>query len=146
MKKLGKQWILLLVPLMLNQCVSLSMKADRQDFRKADRDRDGRLSWEEARDYEYRRVFDLIDLAGDGMITEEEAREISPDYTKSQFRAFDLNRDDAVTFPEFEKVQDARGDVKKRFLAADLDGDGFVTRKEADTRVRFLQDYARGGL
>ena len=43
------------------------------------------------------------------------------------FRALDADKDDMVTFQEFEKFY---GNEKKRFIAADKDGDGKLTHDE----------------
>jgi Ca2+-binding EF-hand superfamily protein len=131
---------------LLTQCAGPGVQADREAFRAADVDGDGKLSLAEAEAFEYRRIFDSVDLDGNGVITPQEAKEISPDFTMAKFREYDLNGDGKVTYAEFLKVQKAKGDVKKRFLAADLDGDGYVTKKEADTRVKFLRDYAGGAM
>jgi Ca2+-binding EF-hand superfamily protein len=146
MKTWMRQMNVLVVLGMLTQCAAPGLHADREAFRAADANGDGKLSLAEAEAFEYRRIFDSVDLDGDGVVTLQEAKEISPDFTLAKFREYDLNRDGKVTYAEFEKVQKAKGDVKKRFLAADLDGDGFVTKKEADTRVKFLRDYAGGSM
>lgn len=146
MKTSCRNVLVLMAWAVLSQCAGPGVKADRQAFRAADANGDGKLSLAEAEAFEYRRIFDTVDLDGDGVVTLQEAKEISPDFTLAKFREYDLNRDGKVTYAEFEKVQKAKGDVKKRFLAADLDGDGFVTKKEADTRVKFLRDYAGGSM
>ena len=131
---------------LLTQCAGPGLQADREAFRAADVDGDGRLSLAEAETFEYRRIFDTVDLDGDGVVSIQEAKEISPDFTLAKFRQYDLNADGKVRFAEHVRVQKAKGDVKNRFSAADLDGDGYVTKKEADTRVKFLRDYAGGAM
>jgi Ca2+-binding EF-hand superfamily protein len=59
---------------------------------------------------------------------------------------YDRNKDGSVSYDEFYKVQVSKGGLKKRFDAADTNRDGFVTLKEADARVQFLQAQAAGTL
>lgn len=130
----------------LCQCQSVQSKVDRQRFHEADANGDGLLSVEEARRFEHKRVFDLIDYDQNGFISLQEALDIAPEANRSKFYEYDMNRDGKVTLGEFEKIQIKKGYVKQRFHAADRDGDGFVTLKEADARVQFLQAQAAGAM
>jgi hypothetical protein len=131
---------------LLCQCQSVETKADRAKFRAADANGDGKLSLEEARKFEHKRVFDLIDYDQNGSISLQEALDIAPGSNRGKFKEYDLNGDGKVSLAEFEKVQTKKGYVKQRFEAADRDGDGFVTLKEADARVQFLQAQAGGEM
>ncbi len=131
---------------MLCQCHHVESKADRSRFHAADVDGDGKLTLDEARKFEHKRVFDLIDYDHNGSISLQEALYISPEANRSKFNEYDLNRDGRVVLAEFEKVQTKKGNVKQRFDAADRDHDGFVTLQEADERVQFLQAQAGGSM
>ena len=131
---------------LLCQCQSVESKADRAKFHAADANGDGKLSLEEARKFEHKRVFDLIDYDQNGSISLQEALDVSPESNCSKFNEYDLNRDGKISLAEFDKVQTKKGYVKQRFEAADRDGNGFVTLQEADERVQFLQAQAGGAM
>lgn len=131
---------------LLCQCHNVESKVDRAKFHVADANGDGKLSLEEARKFEHKRVFDLIDYDHNGSISLLEALDIAPEVNRSKFNEYDLNRDGKVSLAEFEKVQTKKGYAKLRFEAADRDGDGFVTLQEADERVQFLQAQAGGSM
>ena len=134
------------VPVMLFSCQLSPVQADRSRFKKADANGDGKLSLEEANQYELARVFKNIDINENGSISLDEAKDVGPEYTKGVFDTYDINTDGKVNYQEFYKVQVAKGGVKNRFTAADSDHDGFVTYPEADARVKFLDAQATGSL
>ena len=118
---------------------------DRELFRVADADGDGKLSFEEANRSELARFYRDVDLNQDGKVTLAEAMEIHPEFDRERFRSYDLNSNGAVSYAEFYEVQTKKGGVRLRFTAADTNKDGFVTLAEADERVKWLMDQAESG-
>jgi hypothetical protein len=138
-----KFWKMMLISsMMLCACQSVDSKADRQKFRDADANRDGKLTLYEANRYELARVFASIDYDSSGSVSWSEAKDIDPDFRYVKFQQYDHNGDGKVVFNEFFREQVSKGGVKMRFDGADVDEDGFVTLKEADARVQFLQSQA----
>jgi Ca2+-binding EF-hand superfamily protein len=138
--------VLMAAAILLSQCQNVDNKADREKFYAADTNRDDKLSLDEAQQFELARVFNLIDYDQNGVVSLQEAKDIAPEFTRSKFDAYDRNGDQKVTFKEYYPVQKAKGQVKQRFEAADTNRDGFVTLKEADARVQFLQVQAGGEI
>ena len=134
------------VPVILFSCQLSPVQADRSRFKKADVNGDGKLSLEEANQFELARIFKNIDINENGTISLDEAKDMGPEYTKGVFDTYDINTDGKVNYQEFYKVQVAKGGMKNRFNAADSDHDGFVTYPEADARVKFLDAQATGSL
>lgn len=130
--------------MLLGACQSVDTKADRQKFRDADANGDGKLTLDEANRYELARVFASIDYDSSGSVSWSEAKDIDPDFRFTKYQQYDKNGDGKVVFGEFFSYQVAQGNVKRRFDAADTDKDGFVTLREADARVQFLQSQAGG--
>lgn len=131
---------------MMSACTSVQNRADREKFHSADVNGDGKLSLEEANKAELARVFKSIDFDENQSVNLQEAQDVEPDFDSKKFKQYDRNGDGKVTYAEFYQVQVAKGGVKRRFDAADSDRDGFVTLKEADARVQFLQAQAGGQL
>lgn len=131
---------------MLSACSTVQNKADREKFTSADLNGDGKLSLEEANKAELARVFKNIDYDENQSVSLKEAQDVEPDFDRSKFKQYDRNGDGKVTYAEFYQVQVSKGGVQRRFDAADADRDGFVTLKEADARVQFLQAQAGGEL
>lgn len=125
-------------------CASVQSHADRERFKGTDLDGDGKVTLEEANKAELARVFKNIDYNGDKFVSFNEAKDIGPDFTRKQFSEYDRNGDGKVSYDEFYRVQVSKGGMKSRFEATDTNKDGFVTLKEADARVKFLQTEAGG--
>jgi Ca2+-binding EF-hand superfamily protein len=132
--------------LILSGCQTMETQADRGKFHAADTNGDGKLTLEEANKAELPRIFKSVDYNQDGRVSLQEARDIEPGFDQRKMAEYDRNKDGSVSYDEFYKVQVAKGGLKKRFDAADTNRDGFVTLKEADARVQFLQAQAAGTL
>ncbi len=138
--------LIVIIPVILFSCQLSPVQADRSRFKQADANGDGKLSLDEANQYELARVFKNIDINENGTVSLDEAKDVGPEYTKGVFDVYDVNTDGKVSYQEFYKVQVGKGGVKNRFNAADTDHDGFVTYPEADARVKFLDAQATGSL
>ena len=103
-------------------------------FATIDTDRDGRLSVEEVETHGFRQIFNRLDKNNDEVITQDDLQ----DGSDKVMRDRDLNRDGKVTREEYATVGRRLGIVKKFYMAADADGDGYVTRAEQ-------QNYSSAG-
>lgn len=95
-------------------------------FEDIDSDKDGRLSIGEVETYGFKRMFNRLDSDNDGLITARDAEGT----TANVLRQRDLNGDGQVTYEEYAKAGRKFGIVKKFFMAADADGNGWVSRQE----------------
>jgi hypothetical protein len=132
--------------LMLLGCQTMETQADRSKFHAADTNGDGKLTLEEVHNAELPRIFKSVDYNQDGRVSLAEVRDIGPGFDQRKMAEYDRNGNGSVSYDEFYKVQVIKGSIKNRFDAADANGDGFVTLKEADARVQFLQAQAAGTL
>lgn len=121
-----------LLAMLLAACQTTTREPEA--FATIDTDRDGRLSVEEVETHGFRQIFDRLDKDSDELITREDLR----DGSSNVLRERDLNRDDKVTREEYALVGRRLGVVRKFYMAADADGDGYVTRAEQ-------QNYAARG-
>lgn len=95
-------------------------------FEDIDTNRDDRLSIDEVETYGFKRMFNRLDTDNDGVITVRDA----DGNTTNVLRQRDLDGDGQVTFEEYAKAGRKLGIVKKFFMAADADGNGWVSRQE----------------
>jgi len=95
-------------------------------FEDIDTNRDDRLSIDEVETYGFKRMFNRLDNDNDGVITVRDA----DGHTTNVVRQRDLDADGQVTYAEYAKAGRKLGIVKKFFMAADADGNGWVGRQE----------------
>ena len=100
-------------------------------FAKADRNRDGKLSRNEANDYFVTKIFEGADQNHDGKVTWKEWNVPGSGRSKARFDAADTNKDGSVSLAEAQAYGRKRGVFNKEFDEADTNHDGYVTREEA---------------
>lgn len=117
---------------------------DREGFAKADANRDGKLTLEEALAIDpnqkelFRRLFTAIDADEDDVATFEEVRAFLKELRKAmkdseeKFNAMDLNADGRLTIDEATagKTDKDLTAVETDFKKADSNSDGFVDKAE----------------
>ena len=108
-------------------------------FDVADRDRDGRVTFREY--VQDQSKFAILDENGDGSITPSEEFLADGVVTSSWVYAesMDGNRSGAVTSTEY------LGELRAVFAAADANGDGEISGREAEGLARSAERGNRGG-
>lgn len=99
-------------------------------FAKADTNKDGKLSSDEASDYIVIGVFESLDTNKDGKLSLSECAVEGAPERVSNFNKRDLNKDGVVTREEAIAYGRKHGMVKKDFAKADKNHDGYLTREE----------------
>ena len=100
-------------------------------FGKADLNRDGKLSHEEAREYLVASNFAALDTNKDGVLTKAEANPSNDPKLASLFAKRDTNKDGKVTLEEAQAYARTKGTQDPIVNDADANKDGFITRAEA---------------
>lgn len=99
-------------------------------FAKADANKDGKLTSNEASDFVVIGVFESLDSNGDGMLSLSECAVEGAPATVKDFQKRDANNDGTVTREEAIAYGRKKGLVQKAFPTADKNKDGFLSRKE----------------
>lgn len=107
--------------------VGLSPKKMR--FEEADANGDGRLERSEASNAMIKAIFECYDVDGNGRVTAEEWGKWHED--AFLFQKLDANSDGVLTLEEVQTHARKHGTFDKLFDFADVDKDGFISRKEA---------------
>jgi Ca2+-binding EF-hand superfamily protein len=115
-------------------------ETDRDMFLQMDTNKDGKLSLKELNKYALPRLYGRFDTDGDASVTLEDARKIDPTFDVQQFEVRDLNSDGKVTFREYRRYAEKNGVLNKLFGTVDKDGDGYITKTEADAYVATLEN------
>ena len=69
-----------------------------------------------------------------------DVRAIDPKFDETLFTARDLDGDGKVTFREYRRYAEKNGVLNNLFGKVDTDGDGFITKPEADAYVATLEN------
>ena len=110
--------------------VSAGCQTAGDRFAKADKNKDGKLTSDEASDYVVISVFESLDANKDGVLALSECAVEGAPATVKDFQKRDLNKDGKVTREEAIQYGRTKGNVKKAFPQADKNKDGYLTRKE----------------
>ena len=110
-------------------------------FKKADTNKDGKISRDELRDYMKENAFERLD--------NDKSRGISPDewshthdvieikdYGKA-FRSVDRDRDSRITFPEFSNYLEKYSNIEDAFMIMDRNKDGVLGPDEISYFPKF---------
>lgn len=106
-------------------------KTESPRFAKADVDRDGKLSLQEASDYMVLEVFTARDANGDKRMTMAEWNPGNDAFSTKTFRSRDADKDGFVTLKEATDYATKHGSFKKPFQEADVNKDNFINADEA---------------
>lgn len=115
-------------------------ETDREIFLQMDTNKDGKLTLKEVNRFALPRLYGRFDTDGDASVTLEDARKIDPAFDVSQFEARDLDGNGKVTFREYRRYAEKNGVLNKLFGSVDKDGDGYITKTEADAYVATLEN------
>ena len=99
-------------------------------FAKADANKDGKLTSDEASDFIVLGVFESLDKNKDGKLSLSECAVEGAPATVKNFRKRDLNKDGYVTRQEAVAYARKHGLVQKEFATADKNRDGSLTYEE----------------
>jgi Ca2+-binding EF-hand superfamily protein len=114
----------------LTSCQTTSESSGANEFAKTDRNRDGKLSRDEASDYLANTMFASRDANEDGNLTWEEWTVPGERQGKARFNAADTNKDGSLSRDEALAYGRNRRVFGENFRSADTNHDGFVTREE----------------
>jgi len=103
-------------------CTAISLAND-SDFKKVDKNNDGKVSKKEYIDA-VKKTFNKIDKNKDGFLTKDELKEIGRIDAEKFLKEEDINKDDKISKEEFIKA------AEKRFKLLDKNHDGFIDNKE----------------
>ena len=99
-------------------------------FAKADANKDGKLTSNEASDFSVIGVFESLDTNKDGKLSLSECAVEGAPATVKNFGKRDLNKDGFVTRQEAIEYARKHGMVVKEFSTADKNKDGYLSREE----------------
>lgn len=105
--------------------------ASNDRFSKLDTNQDRSGSPAEFDAFMKQEVFTRIDTTGDGRISKSEWQQFNPEVSDAKFRKADLGGDGFINRKEADAAFDREGSLGKLFTAIDADGNGNLSRAEA---------------
>jgi Ca2+-binding EF-hand superfamily protein len=136
--KLHTTTTLAITALLLASC--RQVETDRDVFLQMDTNKDGKISLKEVNKFALPRLYGRFDTDGDAVVTLDDVRAIDPKFDETLFTARDLDGDGKVTFREYRRYAKKNGVLNNLFGKVDTDGDGFITKPEADAYVATLEN------
>ena len=104
----------------------------KESFKTADIDDDNAVTFTEFDSYMKKTVFDEIDTNRDGKVTMDEWRSVNPNDPISEFHETDKNGDGFITRTEADAGFDREKTFQKLFEKLDSNRDGSLSRAEID--------------
>ena len=99
--------------------------------KRADTNKDGKISTEELNEALVQAVFKAADENRDGSVTFEEWKQVFPDTTKKKFQAHDLGKNGSFTLEEALVYSKTHKTFDKLVSKVDSNGDGIIDKEEA---------------
>ncbi len=116
--------------LALTGCRSTAPQTPPSRFAQADKNKDGKLSVDEANEFIVIGLFDSLDKNKDGKLVLTECAVESAPATVTKFRSRDTNKDGALTKDEALQYGRTKGIASKAFPKADKNQDGSLCPAE----------------
>lgn len=99
--------------------------------KRADLNKNGKISTEELNKALVKAVFEAADENRDGSVTFEEWKQVFPDSTKKKFQAHDLGKNGSFTLEEALTYCKKHKTFDKLVGKVDSNGDGIIDKEEA---------------
>lgn len=99
--------------------------------KRADLNKDGKISTEELNKVLVKAVFEAADENGNGSVTFEEWKQVFPDATKKKFTANNLGKSGSFTLEEALAYCKKHKTFDKLVAKIDSNGDGIIDKEEA---------------
>ena len=111
-------------------CQSTKTNPTMSRFDRADLNKDGKLSLDEANEYLVLGIFDALDKNHDGKLTYSECVVEGAPATVKWFKLRDANHDGVITKKEALDYGRTHGVAKQTFDKIDKNKDGYLSRQE----------------
>ncbi len=118
--------------LMLAAVMALPSCTPSNPFKKADTNKDDKVSQAEFNRYILEEIYSATDTDGDSKITFKEWKAANPEAKKSKFKLPDDNSDGSVTPKELQKYYKEEGKLVDLFKKIDSSSDGSLSHAEVE--------------